>query len=133
MSIILHPGEYAEPLAIAARTEDTLTADYRILHEGCGMILLLNVTAVGTPAGQINTINIQAKFGDTYKTVISLTGLAINSADLYVFRIHPGAATANAWKAVAQDVVPLEGRIQIDHANNSDSITYGLRIQALGV
>jgi hypothetical protein len=113
-------------LASAARTGDTASGD-QVNYNARGMALLLDVTAVGTPAGQIDAVNIQAKIGANYATVYSFGTLAINAVGQHAFLVYPGAATAGSWKAApAQGIVPRNWRLQVDHANETDSITYSV-------
>jgi len=113
-------------LASAARTGDTNSAD-QVNYNARGIALLLDVTAVGSPAGQIDAINVQAKIGSNYVTVYSFGTLTINATGQHAFLVYPGAATAGSWKmAPVQGIIPKNWRIQIDHANETDSITYSI-------
>ena len=113
-------------LASAARTGDTNSAD-QVNYNARGMAILLDVTAVGSPAGQIDAINVQAKIGSNYVTVYSFGTLTINAAGQHAFLVYPGAATAGSWKAApVQGIIPRNWRLQVDHANETDSITYSI-------
>ena len=113
-------------LSSAARTGDTNSTD-QINYNAKGMAILLDVTAVGSPAGQIDAIRVQAKIGSSYLTVLAFATLAIASTGVRAFLIYPGAASAGSWTAAPlQGAVPRNWRIQVDHANETDSITYSV-------
>lgn len=112
-------------LESAARTADTTSAD-QVNYNARGVALFLDVTATGTPAGQIDALNVQAKVGSGYVTIYSFTSLTINTVGQYPFLIYPFAVTAGTWKATPiQGVVPRNWRLNVDHAS-ADSITYSV-------
>lgn len=119
-------------LASAARTGDTTSAT-QTAYNHKGIVLFLNVSAVGAPAGQIDTLNIQAEDpgSGNWFTMYAFTALAINSTGQRAFLIYPGAASPASWtQAPIQGVIPRQWRINVDHANQTDSITYSVMICA---
>ena len=120
----------ATVLASAARTGDTNSAD-QTNYNAKGVMLHLNVSAVGAPAGSISAINVQAKdpVSGAYLTILAFSALAIATTGYRVFLIYPGAASAGAFTAAPlQSVLPRTWRINVDHANETDSITYSIAV-----
>ena len=125
--LLLNSTAEVEALASAARTGDA-TADLEN-HSYRGAALLLNVTAVGGTPGQIDALNIQAKIGSTYLTIYSFSTLAINATGQYAFLLHPDGVDAGSWTATpVKGIIPRNWRISVDHANETDSITYSLTV-----
>jgi len=116
MDVNVTPGSRATLLGKSNKSPATINSSGFNLRPngggGGGGIIYLVVTAV-TGGGSISTVNVQARVGTEYLTVMTFGSLAINATGLYAIRIHPGAATANSWKAVAQDILPVIGRIQV--------------------
>jgi len=106
-------------LASAARTETLTTAD-QTNHNGRGIHIVLNVTAItDTPS---ITLKIEGKSASgIYYTL--LEGAAVTGTGTYVYKVMPWAApVANQ---AAADLLPRTWRVVITHAD-ADSITYSV-------
>jgi hypothetical protein len=113
-------------LSSAERTGDTQSSD--LTNYGwAGIAILLDVTAVDS--GQIDAITVQAKVGSSYVDIYSFSSLTINSTGQSAFLIHPGAVDAGSWTAAPlQGVIPRNWRLSVDHANETDGITYSITV-----
>lgn len=97
-----------------------------------GIIIKVDVTAIGAPAGNISKIEIQIKVGDNFKTVYQWSGLTINAVDQYVFLLYPAAASAGQWTAAPlQGTLPINSKIVITH-DDANSLTYSVAAEYLG-
>lgn len=95
--------------------------DYR------GVALLIDVTAKGNPAGQINDVLIQALIGSTWVTIYTWSGVNFNDLGQHALLLYPGASSAGNWKAAPlQGVLPQTWRVRTVHNNNTGSLTYGV-------
>ncbi|MBI4494780.1 MAG: hypothetical protein HY690_18545 [Chloroflexi bacterium] len=112
-------------LASAARTGDTNSAD-QVNYNHRGVVLLIDVTAVGAPAGALNQIVFQVKAGASYKLVGVFSGAPIiNAVGQKTVQVFPGA-TQGGYDYYSGFVLPRDWRLQVVHANQADSITYSV-------
>jgi hypothetical protein len=128
--ITLSPGDAGEVMPSLSRNAGTVNSDDFWMIQGGGAIIEIIATDMGV-AGSIDTLSIQAKNGDNYDTVRTFTGLAITAAGRYRFRISDNAAASTgSWKAVADDTMPVTGRLQVIHTVNA--VVYSVNIHAIG-
>lgn len=108
-------------LTSAARTTTQTSSDQTAWNLR-GILVFLNVTSAGT--GSI-TLEIQGKDPVSLTYYPILTGAAVTTNGLNVYRVHPElTAVANQ---VAKDIIPRNYRIVVTH-NNANSITYSVGI-----
>ena len=106
-------------LASAARTATVASPDQTNFN-GCGVHVILDVTAAGT--GSI-TLTIQGKDPVSNKYYDILAGVAVTTNSTNVYKVYPGLpATANVS---ANDLLPRTWRVNVTH-NNANSITYSV-------
>lgn len=128
----INPGERGRVLEPASRPAGTYNSDDYWLIRGGGLLIYLEVTAVGGAPGVVTTLNLQAKSGDNYDTVAQFGLLAINAVGRYIFRVSPGAsraAGANAYKGAIEEVPPTVGRIQVVHT--TDVMNYSVKVESV--
>lgn len=126
----LQKGDEWMLLLSQARTADTNTDDVMLIAP-YGLEIMVDVDAAAS--GIINAVNVQEKASDGlgYDTRIAFTGLTLNAAGRSAFLIHPEGDAAANWTAVKKTVPPKIFRLNIDHANDIDSITYSVKVRAL--
>lgn len=101
------------------------------LREGGGMVVTLDVSDIA--GSTLTTLNVQAKTGSAYDTVIQFGSLAITANGRYLFRAEPGAARtggANAYKGVVEDIPPVQSRLQVV-SGGPGTATFDLHVGAL--
>ncbi|TAK33754.1 MAG: hypothetical protein EPO21_11780 [Chloroflexota bacterium] len=115
-------------LANAARNTDVYSGDL-VNYNARGIIILLDVTAVGAPAGQIDQLKVQFKApSGVYQAFHAWGTLGINAPGVKAFQIYPGAASTSSWTGTLQALVPRTFRIGVLNANQLDSITYSVTV-----
>jgi hypothetical protein len=94
-----------------------------------GILLLVDITAVGGSPGSITSVNVQAQIGANYKTIYAFTGLTtLNAVGQFAFCIYPGAASAGSWQAAPiQGPMPRHFRVTTTHAD-ANSTTYSVTV-----
>ncbi|TAK33519.1 MAG: hypothetical protein EPO21_13160 [Chloroflexota bacterium] len=116
-------------LTSAARTGDAYSAELTNFNAR-GLILMIECTAVGAPAGNIDQLKIQFKtVSGAWQTVHAWGTIGLNAAGVKSFVIYPGAASTSSWSgSPVQSIVPRSFRIAVIHTNQADSITYSVNV-----
>jgi hypothetical protein len=131
-AVSINPGERGRVLDPASRPAGTYNSDDYWLIRGGGLLIYLEVTAVGAAPGVVTTISLQAKNGENYDTVAQFGALAINAVGRYTFRVAQGAsrvAGANAYKGAIEEAPPTAARIQIVHT--TDAMNYSVKVESV--
>jgi len=119
-------------LGEAARTAEAITEEFYFADPG-GAEIIIEVSAVGAPAGQINGIVVQNKTSEgNFFDAFNFGALAINAPGRYVLIAYPGPPAAGLYAAApVSQLKPTQGRLRITHSN-ANSITYRVKIRNLG-
>jgi hypothetical protein len=94
-----------------------------------GALVAIRVSSVGSPAGMITQLEVQALMNGLAVTVITFPNLAINAVGLYVFEIHPAAGQGN-YTASFQGAMPNQFQFLLTLANKDDSIKGSVGVQS---
>lgn len=106
-------------LASAARTA-TISSSDQTNYNAKGVHIYLNVSSAGT--GSI-TIAIEEKDPVSGTYVALLTGAAVTTDGITVYKVYPGVTVAA--NAAVSDIIPRTWRVTVTH-NNANSITYSV-------
>lgn len=103
----------------AARTATPDTMEYHDFGPFCGLIVVVDVTAIGAAPSVV--FKIQGYDPVSAKTWDILTSAAVVATGTTVLKVFPGITTSA--NVAVSDVIPENFRIIATHGN-SDSITY---------
>jgi hypothetical protein len=122
-------GLTQEAIALPSVARTAAATGATLLNQGArGILLLVDITAVGGSPGSITSVNVQALICTSWKTVYAFTGLTLNSISQAAFCIYPGAASAGSWQAAPlQGPIPRHFRVTTTHAD-ANSTTYSVTV-----
>lgn len=119
---LLSDGQFNDPTDVAAGNT-VASGTFRMGQGTSGMVIFVNVSAVGAPAGVINRIDVRALVAGVRKIVHTFANLNLNAVKLYAFEIAPAAVQAG-YDGVIQAIAPNQGDILLT-LNNKDDFSQG--------